>query len=173
MGHFLSEYRNSILKIHIFDYNGRNEDEYDLKNIEMEPIRGRKNIIFLETRCTTNSNEINDTGLLLTKRQACSIESAAKMNPDASVHLLYSCSMNGGIMASLEYVKMLFKYPNIKIWKLDIPRFLAGTPLEDWDFQEQLESSNWPVEHSSDVLRYVSLFKYGGTYLDLDVVIRK
>ncbi|KDR09060.1 hypothetical protein L798_00746, partial [Zootermopsis nevadensis] len=139
----------------------------------MEPVRGKKNIIFLETMCSIQPNEIDDTGLLLTKRQACSIESAAKINSDASVHLLYTCSMNGGIKTSPEYVKRLFKYPNIKIWKLDIPEFLSGTPLQDWNFKEYLETSNWPVEHSSDILRYVSLLKYGGTYLDLDVVIRK
>lgn len=27
--------------------------------------------------------------------------------------------------------------------------------------------------HTSDVLRYLTLWKYGGTYLDLDVVVRK
>jgi lactosylceramide 4-alpha-galactosyltransferase len=155
------------------DYNGGNAEEYDLKSIEMEPVRGKKNIIFLETRCAVNPNEINGTGLLLTKRQACSIESAARMNRHASVHLLYSCSMNGGIVTSLQHVKVLFKYQNVKIWKLDIPKYLAGTPLQHWDFKGLLGTSKWPVEHSSDVLRYVSLLKYGGTYLDLDVVVRK
>lgn len=169
MSHFLSEYGNLFQR----SERGRNEDAYELKYIEMEPVRGKKNMFFLETRCTINLNKINYSGLLLTERQACSIESAAKMNPDASVHLLYSCSINGGIMESPQYVTELFKYPNIKIWKLDIPQFLAGTPLQDWDFTRHLLTSKWPVEHSSDVLRFVSLLKYGGMYLDLDVVIRK
>jgi lactosylceramide 4-alpha-galactosyltransferase len=150
-----------------------NEDAFEPVDFEMQPARGKKNIIFIETRCTIMPNEIQESGLLLTKRQACAIESAAKMNPDASVHLLYSCSVNGGITASRRYVKVLFRYPNVKIWQLDIPQFLAGTVLQEWDFKGHLEESKWPVEHSSDVLRYVSLFKYGGTYLDLDVIIRK
>lgn len=150
-----------------------NEDAFEPVHFEMEPVRGKKNIIFIETRCAINSNELEDSGLLLTKRQACAIESAAKMNPDVSVNLLFTCSMNGGMTASPLYVKELFRYPNVKIWKLDIPGFLAGTSLQDWDFKGHLEKSNWPVEHSSDVLRYISLLKYGGTYLDLDVIIRK
>jgi mannosyltransferase OCH1-like enzyme len=29
------------------------------------------------------------------------------------------------------------------------------------------------VVHASDILRYITLWKYGGTYLDMDFVIRK
>jgi mannosyltransferase OCH1-like enzyme len=34
-----------------------------------------------------------------------------------------------------------------------------------------IKSSSTPVEHASDVLRFLSLWKYGGTYLDMDFVI--
>lgn len=170
---FLAGYRNSEEPPNPIGVNERNEDAFEPEHFEAEPVHGKNNIIFIETRCAIKPNEIEDSGLLLTKRQACAIESAAKMNPDASVHLLFTCPMNGGMTASPRYVKELFRYPNVKIWKLDIPGFLAGTSLQDWDFKGHLEKSNWPVEHSSDVLRYVSLLKYGGTYLDLDVIIRK
>jgi lactosylceramide 4-alpha-galactosyltransferase len=170
---FLAGYRNSEKPPNVMGVDEGNEDAFEPEHFDMEPVRGKKNIIFIETRCAIKPNEIEDSGLLLKKRQACAIESAAKMNPDASVHLLFTCSINGGMTASPLYVKELFRYPNVKIWKLDIPGFLAGTSLQDWDFKGHLEQSKWPVEHSSDVLRYVSLFKYGGTYLDLDFIIRK
>ncbi|XP_069685755.1 lactosylceramide 4-alpha-galactosyltransferase-like [Periplaneta americana] len=166
---------NSFLYSHYQEArnDSTHEEVYNFPDIEMEPIRGRKNIIFLETLCAISPNEISSTGLLLTKRQACSIESAAKWNPSSTVHLLYTCSMNGGMEVTSSYIRQLFKYPNVKIWKLDIPEFLKGTPLEGWDFHGELSNSKWPVFHASDVLRFVALYKYGGTYLDLDVVIKR
>ncbi|KAJ4444021.1 hypothetical protein ANN_05810 [Periplaneta americana] len=132
---------NSFLYSHYQEArnDSTHEEVYNFPDIEMEPIRGRKNIIFLETLCAISPNEISSTGLLLTKRQACSIESAAKWNPSSTVHLLYTCSMNGGMEVTSSYIRQLFKYPNVKIWKLDIPEFLKGTPLEGWDFHGELE----------------------------------
>jgi lactosylceramide 4-alpha-galactosyltransferase len=148
-------------------------DAFEPQNLEREPVRGQRHILFVETRCALKPNGAEGSGLLLTNRQACAIESAAKMNPDATVYVLFTCPMNGGMTASPLYVKELFRYPNVKIWKLDLPTFLEGTSLQDWDFKGHVEQSKWPVEHSSYVLRYVSLLKYGGTYLDLDIILMK
>jgi lactosylceramide 4-alpha-galactosyltransferase len=158
-------------------WNAWDADEEDApfepEHFEVEPVPGHKNIIFIESRCAVRPKEAEGSGLLLTQRQACAIESAAKMNPDASVHLLFTCPMDGGMRASAPHVKELFRYPNVRIWKLDVPAFLQGSVLQNWDFIGHLEQSKWPVEHASYVLRYVALLKYGGTYLDLDVIIRK
>jgi len=67
----------------------------------------------------------------------------------------------------------MLSYSNVRIWKLDISEYIKGTPLENWDFMSKVKSSRWPVVHSSDILRYLTLWKYGGTYLDLDFVILK
>ncbi|PSN40791.1 hypothetical protein C0J52_07182 [Blattella germanica] len=142
--------------------------KYDFKSVEQEPVKGENNIIFIETRCVLNVNEVKNTGLILSKRQTCSVESAAKMNPNAKVYVLYTCSINGGLEFSLPHVKQLFSYPNVKIWKLNPLEFVKETPLENWHFMKQMAKSKWPIEHSSDVLRYVALWKYGGTYIDLD-----
>lgn len=37
----------------------------------------------------------------------------------------------------------------------------------------QLDDSKFPVSHASDILRYLTLWKYGGIYLDLDVIVLK
>jgi hypothetical protein len=76
------------------------------------------------------------------------------------------------VFDSPEYVKQM-SYPNIRIWKLFVADFIKGTPLENWDFMGKVQSSNWPVVHASDILRYTTLWKYGGTYLDLDFVMQK
>jgi hypothetical protein len=145
-----------------------------MKYLEAEPTPGDKHIIFIETRCLLDDSQTySGPGLSLHKRQACVIESAAKMNPDYKVYLLYSCPINGRLEDSSEYVQTIFTYPNVKLWKLNIARHFSKTPLEKWNFRAAINSSAWPKEHSSDVLRFLTLWKYGGTYLDLDVIILK
>ena len=141
--------------------------------VEEEPQPSDKNIFFVESRCAKNETSSITAGLDLDKRQACSIESAARMNPSSPVYILYTCPFTESLVNSSEYVKQLFTLPNVKLWKINFPEFLDNTPLKDWNFEIQLFLSKRPVEHSSIALRYVSLLKYGGTYLDLDIVVIK
>lgn len=57
---------------------------------------------------------------------------------------------------------------NINLWS-----YAMGTPLEDWLLSDRLFLSKYLNSHVSDFLRYLSLYKYGGTYLDLDVVVQE
>jgi hypothetical protein len=151
-----------------------NEDNSEWTAVHMEPVRGENHIFFLETRCVLNdSNTTNQAGLIVNQRQACAVASAAKMNPYTKVYLIYTCSINGRLWDSPEYVKQMLSYSNVRIWKLDISEYIKGTPLENWDFMGKVKSSRWPIVHSGDILRYLTLWKYGGTYLDLDFVILK
>lgn len=143
-------------------------------SLESEPTPGDRHIIFIETRCLLSGYHGPEyLGLSLYKRQACAIESAAKMNPEYKVYLLYSCPINGKLEDSSAHVRQIFAYPNVRLWRLDTTRYFSKTPLEKWDFGAAMASSSWPQEHSSDVLRLLTLWKYGGTYLDLDVIILK
>jgi hypothetical protein len=142
--------------------------------LETEPTPGDKQIIFIETRCILNNADVsNEHGLSLHTRQACAIESAANMNPGYKVYLLYSCPMNGRFEESSPYVQSLLAYPNVKLWKLNVTGLLSKTPLEKWNFEAAIASSHWPMEHSSDVIRILTLWKYGGIYLDLDILVLK
>jgi hypothetical protein len=144
------------------------------REIETEPVPGQRHIIFLETRCVLHDpTPGSQSGLVMSKREACAVASAANTNPDTKVYLLYTCSIVGKLSDSPEYVKQMLSYPNIRIWKLVVADFIKGTPLENWDFMRKVQSSNWPVVHASDILRYTALWKYGGTYLDLDFVMQK
>jgi hypothetical protein len=145
-----------------------------LTGLEAEPVPGERHIIFLETLCVLNDSvRSNKSGLAVTQRQACAVASAANTNPDSKVYLLYTCSIIGNLGDSPEYVKQMLSYTNVRIWKLVISDYINGTVLEAWDFMRKIRSSKWPVVHASDVLRYLTLWKYGGTYLDMDFVIRK
>lgn len=64
-------------------------------------------------------------------------------------------------------------YSNIYFRNIDLWVYATNTPLEDWFLSDALFQSQYLNSHVSDYLRYVSLFKFGGTYLDLDVVVQK
>ena len=143
-----------------------------INHTETEPTPGDKHIIFVETGCFLDkSHNSNYKGLALHKRQVCAIESAAKMNPNYKVYLLYSCPVHGRLEDSSEYVQTIFTYPNVHLWRLETKTHFSNTPLETWNFKAAIMNSLWPKEHASDVVRFLTLWKYGGTYLDMDFVI--
>lgn len=57
---------------------------------------------------------------------------------------------------------------NIDMWKLAI-----GTPLEKWLTSDTIFHSDYLYEHLADVLRFLTLYKFGGIYSDTDVVLMK
>ena len=64
----------------------------------------------------------------------------------------------------------LSAYPNIHIRYVNLLEFSIGTPLELFMVENKLENSKFRIEHTSDVLRILTLYKYGGLYMDLDVL---
>ncbi len=52
-------------------------------------------------------------------------------------------------------------------------KYAVGTPLEKWLTSDAIFHSDFLYEHISDVLRFVTLYKFGGIYLDTDVVVMK
>ena len=56
---------------------------------------------------------------------------------------------------------------------MNLKRYVKGTPLEGWYNAGALKKSLWPTSHASDVMRYLTLWKFSGTYLDLDIVMLK
>lgn len=57
---------------------------------------------------------------------------------------------------------------NVHLWT-----YAAGTPMEMWLQKGDLFRSQFMNSHASDFLRYLSMYKFGGIYLDLDVVVQK
>ncbi|XP_015597831.1 lactosylceramide 4-alpha-galactosyltransferase isoform X2 [Cephus cinctus] len=137
------------------------------KHVELpdfETPTSDRNIFFHETSC------FNDDQGLLKVRQACAVESAALMNPSTIVYLLF-VSWSKFTNTSRNFVQQLSTYDNIKIRHIVIDDYLRNTPLAEWYASGVLKRSQWPKSHISDILRYLTLWKYGGIYLDLDVVV--
>lgn len=70
-------------------------------------------------------------------------------------------------------IDSILSYKNVHLNYLNITQYAEKTPLEEWIKNGDLFRSSYMNSHTSDVLRYLTLWKYGGTYLDLDVVVRK
>lgn len=122
-------------------------------------------IFFVETNCAS----CKAGHIILSARQACAIESAAKMNPNSNIYILFVSYTT--LNTTSEYIQQLFTYPNIYFKYIYLPRLLENTPLEGWYRSKVLHYSVYARSHTSDLLRYLILWKFGGTYLDLDVIV--
>ncbi|XP_028141312.2 lactosylceramide 4-alpha-galactosyltransferase [Diabrotica virgifera virgifera] len=134
---------------------------------EISPRPG-KSIFFHETSCKS----FNKGKITINSRQACAVESAARLNPDLDIYVLYS---SPGLIKSEgdesdKFLNALQSYKNVKIMHLDYGKYTKGTPVEELYSSGKIEKSQYVVSHASDVLRFLSLWKYGGYYFDLDVV---
>lgn len=56
---------------------------------------------------------------------------------------------------------------------MNLWRFSDQTPLSKWMKNNTIFESHYLIEHISDIFRVVTLYKYGGLYLDLDVIVMK
>lgn len=129
-----------------------------------------KTIFFHETSCSSNGVA------QLNGRQGCAVESAAKLNPTWDVFVLFAAPV-GFLNESHESISPIFKalltYQNIHFRTLNLWTYGLNTPLEKLISNNELFMSQYLNSHVSDFLRYLTLYKYGGTYMDLDVVVQK
>lgn len=128
-----------------------------------------KTIFFHETSCSSNGVA------QLNRRQACAIESAAKLNPTYDVFVLFAAPVgfpNGSRDSISPIFEALLTYQNVHFRNLNLWTYGLDTPLEKLILNNELFMSQYLNSHVSDFLRYLTLYKYGGTYIDLDVVVQ-
>lgn len=124
-----------------------------LKNITSANNRldTAKNIFFIET----SSNEENGE-LSLNSRQACSIESAALMNP---THLICVITVNNSKLKNSQIIQSLRKYQNIVFYRMNIEDFSLNSPVESWVKSKQIYKTVFEKENISDLLRFLLLWR--------------
>lgn len=93
--------------------------------------------------------------------------------PEKKVYVIFLTKTREVIVNKTSLTHSLSQYGNIYFKYLNLLEFSKGTPLESWILSDTLEKSQFVLSHTSDVVRYLTLFKYGGTYLDLDVIVVK
>ncbi|XP_026844560.1 lactosylceramide 4-alpha-galactosyltransferase-like [Drosophila persimilis] len=149
----------------------------DVLLAEPRPTPGQS-IFFHETSSYDAKNKHLNI-LKLTARQSCAIESAALHNPNFQVFVLfvdrkYSLVVDpnvGNRSIQQPLFDAILSYSNVHLRRLNLWRYAAGTPMEEWLREGNLFRSRYLVSHISDFLRYLTLFRYGGLYLDMDVVV--
>ncbi|XP_057368265.1 lactosylceramide 4-alpha-galactosyltransferase-like [Daphnia carinata] len=122
---------------------------------------------------TSGTNELNF-------RQCCAVESAAKNNPDRPVQLFLrplfiSChehlsSHPSDFFHKPLWLDILSNYPNIEAILLNEDYYFAGTPLQSWYNAGKWRKTEHETVHFSDYIRFLTMHKGGGLYLDMDVL---
>jgi lactosylceramide 4-alpha-galactosyltransferase len=95
------------------------------------------------------------------------------MNPEHEIFVLFTSQVGFRNTTPLPIIDALLSYKNIHFNYLNLTQYAAHTPLDKWMKGGELFRSMFVNSHTSDILRYLSLWKYSGTYLDLDVVVMK
>ncbi|KAI5652116.1 alpha 1,4-glycosyltransferase conserved region domain-containing protein [Phthorimaea operculella] len=142
----------------LFEYEDSNlarADDIDFKFPE-------NSIYFIETSCRGG----------LDMRQACSVETAARAHPNRQINVLFAGRSTTKDKTRQKYLNKLLKYKNVKFYKIHLFQYARGTPLEDLAV-DGLRKSRYLIHHASDILRFITLYKFGGIYLDLDVFVVK
>lgn len=122
-----------------------------------------KQIFFQETSCKMGLNS----------REACAIESAASVNPNWDINVFFMGPASKLFLESTIY-KLLNKKNNIHFYRVNIVDFVKNTPIENLLPSEIIEiNKHWCLESLAGMIKYLALYKYGGMYLDLDVITVK
>ncbi|KAJ8728399.1 hypothetical protein PYW08_016784 [Mythimna loreyi] len=139
-------------------------DENDaLPSAEDKNFIPRPNSIFFhETSCRGGLNS----------RQVCAIESASRAHPRRQVFVMFSAPVSEAVYQRSPIAK-LRRFANIKMARVHISDYARNTPLEALVASAPFNRSKWQVEHTSDILRYLTLYKWGGVYLDTDMLVVK
>lgn len=94
----------------------------------------------------------------------------ARINPDYKIYFLFCTNSTGVDLKVSELVEALLSYPNINLRYINPKEFSKGTKLEDFFARGVLNKSSYPLEHLSDIMRVLILNRYGGQFLDLDLI---
>lgn len=98
----------------------------------------------------------------------CAIESAAHHNPNRTIFVLFASPTDSKVSSVV-----LKSYANVHFLNVNLNKFVEKTPAKKFYQSGELFASNYLVEHMSDFLRLLVLYKCGGIYLDMDVVVQK
>ncbi|XP_044522617.1 alpha-1,4-N-acetylglucosaminyltransferase [Gracilinanus agilis] len=123
-----------------------------------------RNIVFLET-----TDRLEPSPLV-----SCAIESAARIYPERPIIFLMKGLDNNSIHlplnATYSAFSLLSAIKNVFLFPLDMETLLKETPLFSWYTRVNSSAEkNW-VHISSDACRLAFIWRYGGIYMDTDII---
>jgi lactosylceramide 4-alpha-galactosyltransferase len=108
----------------------------------------------------------------LTIRQSCAIESAALTNPKSKIFIIFVAPFELKSIEITKEMEVLLEYPNVYPLALNLVQFSIDTPLEHFIANGSIFKSIFIKSHTSDAIRLLLLWKFGGTYIDTDMIVR-
>ncbi|KAJ8727697.1 hypothetical protein PYW07_001816 [Mythimna separata] len=117
-----------------------------------------KSIFFIEAACKEEMSMLH----------ACVIESAAVAHPESKIYVLFSYSITESQIKG--YFGKLLSYPNIFAARIHITQYAKGTALESI-LVKDIKKTRHPIEDITNVLKLVTLHKWGGTVLSSDMMV--
>ena len=109
---------------------------------------------------------------LRTRFPLAALESACKHHPGAQIFIYISAGTNAYV--DPELVRSLRSDEcGVDVLRFDPRSFFEGTPLQGWIAArlDWLRDGQFWYSHSSDLFRLAALWRFGGWYLDTDVII--
>lgn len=70
-------------------------------------------------------------------------------------------------------VAALTSYENIHFRNLNLNTYVIETPVEDWLATNELYLSKHLNDHTSEFVRLLTLYRYGGTCLNWDIIVQR
>jgi hypothetical protein len=154
-------YANSPEKI---NFNSTDEDRLlleDFSTREQELLNTQLKIFFVQT------SENED----ILSRHACSIESAARLHSHGLIFVLMRSQYIHRRKGSFNRLQ---RYINIRFIHFNEQNIYSGTTLSRLNETKRTQLIRYfAISHMSDFIRTALLYKYGGIYFDLDVILLK
>ncbi|KAJ3175231.1 hypothetical protein HDU87_006313 [Geranomyces variabilis] len=104
-------------------------------------------------------------------RYLCSIESAARMNPQHTITVL--AKNVSDFERNLEPWRQAVGSTisnRVRIRRIDYSGYFQGTPLEPWWRDGRWRQSHWVAQNLGNALRLAVIYKEGGVYMDMDII---
>lgn len=117
--------------------------------------------------------EVDTDHVKFTPRLACAIESAARANLGKKVILMYASLERLQALKYSPLIDALLSYQNVFFDSTNVKKLSIGSPMEELFKDEKLNSSKYHLEHLTDAMKLLVLWKYGGTYIDADIIVRR
>ncbi|KAM9316079.1 alpha-1,4-N-acetylglucosaminyltransferase-like [Gastrophryne carolinensis] len=104
----------------------------------------------------------------------CAVESAARVYPDRPVVFfmkgLDDISTEEDLMRAKQRFPTLSSYRNVHLFPLRMGLLLDQTPLMVWFKNINPKQERYWIHVSSDACRFAIIWKYGGIYMDTDII---
>lgn len=158
---------NPVMSQQMYNYNlscHKKTAVKDLPRFTKNSFKQVKQIFFLETSCSGALNS----------RQACSVESAARSNPDFRVFVVF-LGPASKVFISSETYKTLRMIKNVSFRRISLDKLIENkdTGVMKTVFRRIRNKSGWPIHHTADAARFLMLYEFGGVYLDLDMMVMR